>query len=365
MSMLLVGFQPKRAMTYPHLEQVAGHLFSRGADYCLFRERGYFLGETSAWRRLPWSVASIAYSSAAMCVDLARLILRRMRHRYDLVVAVDNVAYMTASRLFPRVVLWSHDFLTDDEPRSRSRIQRFIKKQVAHALRRHGGLIIQDNERFELFCDTYLGESGSGVVNAFLLPVSLLSAGSPISRPCGTPPVLMQIGGINAARSRSDELLDDFQRNHRAYSLMFHGYIDAEMADRIERATIVPKVSSSPVSPGDVHVIVERSDIGFIAYGQVNKNFFHVARASGQLAEYLRCGKPVIVLGDSSLGLMLAQEGAGVAIRDIGELMPALRRIQADYGNYASNCRRLFAATYDLSRYLPALSAWLVKRSRR
>jgi glycosyltransferase involved in cell wall biosynthesis len=362
MNWLLVGFQPKGRMTYPHLQQVAQYLFARGVGYALFRERGYFLGDPLDRARPLHSALSSAHAFAVLGIDILRLVLLRLAGRRDGVIAVDNFSYLVASHLFPNVVLWSHDFVTDDQPRSRRAIHRFIKAQVGRALRRQCRLVIQDRDRLELFCATYLGDDDVSRVDAFLLPVSLLPVHATPSTGCRTPPVLMQIGGISASRSRSDELLEHFQAHHASYDLALHGYIEPAIARRISAAAAVPWVSCVALGPGDVYRIVEKCDIGFIAYNSPDQNFFHVARASGQLAEFMRCGKPVIALGPSSLAAMLDAEQAGIGIDDIEQLADAVQRIGDRHADYSRNCRRLFAETYDLAPRLPALVEWLTKR---
>ncbi len=364
MKILLVGFQPKRDISYPHLRQVADHLASLGGEYCLFRERGYFLGDPIAWRRWPREIAKAGHTLLTTCVDMVRLTVARARGHRDIVIAVDNFSYLVAARLFRNVVLWSHDFLTRDEPRSESHIQRFISSQVAGALRRHRKLVIQDQDRLDLFRKTYLGDAGTDDIDTFLLPVSLLPLVDCPEPPCGTPPILMQIGGISAGRSRSDELLEDFQANRHAYSLAFHGFVAPEMAGLIVASAVLPWVSSLPLAADAVHKVVEKCDIGFIAYNSTNQNFFHVARASGQLAEFLRCSRPVIALGDSTLGPMLEAEKIGVCIHRIDQLGDAVRHVRAHHERYSANCRRVFAETYDLSKHLPGLTAWLSRLAR-
>lgn len=358
MKLLLVGFEPATDIQYPHLRQVADYLRAAGADYCYFRERGYFLGEASPGpllHRLRRSLSTLLSFS----IDSLRLLAHR-RRRYDAVIAVDNVAYLVAARLFPVVVLWSHDFLTVDELRSQVPLQRLIRRLVTASLLHHRRLIIQDDPRQQLFLETYLGASAVPEFRTFFLPVSLreVAKGEAASAPAN-PPRLMQIGGINAWRSRSDALLDHYQQHAGGYRLCFHGFLDPTMMARLAAAPVQPDVSARPIPPDEVHRVVERCDIGFVAYNAANLNFFHVARASGQLAEFLRCGKPVITLGQSSLGQLLETERLGRHIADINALQPAIDSILADYSGYAARCRAVYLETYDLGRYLPELLEWL------
>lgn len=357
MKLLLLGFQPRNAISYPHLKQVVDRLEPLGAVYGRFRERGYFLGERLGFRRRLRALPESLHTAWTIVFDSLGLLVARVRGDYRLVLAVDNFAYLVASALFDNVVLWSHDFLTDDEPRSRSWIQRWIKRRVGRALARNHAIIIQDRDRLQLFCKTYL--DGVEPADVFFLPVSLLPCQAAGTAAGGPRPLLMQIGGINAWRSRSDELLADFQVNHDSYQLALHGFVEAGIASAIASATHKPLLSAQALPPDEVFRAVSRCDIGFIAYNASNLNFFMVARASGQLAEFLRCGKPVIAMGRSTLGDYLETARLGRSIQDFSQLAGAVREIHADLAGYGLRCRRAFDETYNLQRHLPALQAWL------
>lgn len=361
MKVLWVGFQPYRRITYPHLAQVIGFFLQRGDHYTLFRERGYFLDDAFRPGLSPKRWAASILTLAFLVADTLRLTASRVFGGYDLVVAVDNFAFVVSAHLFSDVVLWSHDFVTDDQPRANSRIHRWLKRRVENALARHPNLIIQDENRLDLFLARY----GSGVrsgINRFLLPVSLPHCRRSLSNTtcsAGSRPLLLQIGGINAWRSMSDRVLAHYQTHHECYELAFHGFIDQAMRQALARAAYLPWVSSETVAAEDVFKVIEKCDVGLVAYQSDDKNFFHIAKASGQLVEYLRCGKPVIAMGNTELLSLVREKALGVAIDSIDELELAIRKIQADYPRYSANCRKLFVEEYDLTRFLEPLSTWL------
>src|SRR5436190_2975032 len=206
MKLLLVGFERRRSMGYPHLAQVAAALFEHGADYCLFRERGYLDAGTAGW---PSRLRRSTRSLARVAVDSMRLMRARITGNYDLVIACDNMAFVVASMLFPRVVLWSFDFMTADPERPSAAGQRMSSSRVGSMLRRNRRLIIQDRDRLELFRKTFLGTSAAMELDVFLLPVSLLRSPARSRRTPQARPTLLQLGGISRTRSHSDLLLDD------------------------------------------------------------------------------------------------------------------------------------------------------------
>lgn len=356
MKLYVLGFEPRARIRYPHLKQVIDRL-PAGTRYLQYRERGYFLGRAISGAR---DAIAALRDWWWVAVDSARLALARAGNADAVVLAVDNFAYVVASLLFDNVILWSHDFLTDDVDRSRSRIQRLLKQSLASALRRNGAIVIQDHDRLRLFQQTYL--EGGAIPDVFLLPVSLAPVVGQTGGSVADKPVLMQIGGINAWRSCSDRLLEHFQHHGHAYRLAFNGFLDAEMRQAIEAAGETPIVQPGPVPPDQVHLAVASCDIGFIAYNADNLNFFHVARASGQLVEFLRCGKPVIVLGRSTLADVAARERFGVCIDGFEELDLALRTILADYQGFSTRALAAFSSTYNLDAHMPGLVAWLQSR---
>lgn len=362
MKILIVGFQPYEKITYPHLKQVVDYLSERGSDYCLFRERGYFLDEDfkpslslKAWRR------SI-YKFGTIVIDSIGLIVKRLLNTYDLVISIDNFAFIAASALFKNVVLWSHDFVTDDQERSNAWIHRLIKQKLSENLNEKAGIIIQDETRLSLFCDRYLSNRDDDI-DPFFLPVSLLPGKTYAEFELQKPPVLLQIGGINRWRSMSDKLLCHYQTHFRDYVLAFHGFIDKEMQQSIKSVDYLPWASSIELEANCVCKIVEKCDIGFIAYNASDSNFYYIARASGQLVEYLRCGKPLIVLGSTDLRRLVDQQEIGVAINDIDELSVAITKIVSNYSSYSSNCKRLYDEVYNLNSYLSRLTDWLTERA--
>jgi glycosyltransferase involved in cell wall biosynthesis len=145
---------------------------------------------------------------------------------------------------------------------------------------------------------------------------------------------------------------------------VFHGYVDAEMSRRIDAAGARPRVSSTVVAPTDVFKVVETCDMGFLAYNSERPDFHYIANASGQLVEFLRCGKPVIAFGRSNLQQLIEGERIGVHIEGISELRDAIRTIAADYDAYSQNCLRLFAERYDLGKRIPPLLDWLATQGR-
>ena len=360
MRLLIIGFQPINRITYPHLHQVVIHFLSRGAKYVLFRERGYFIDETfhPGFKIKNWLI--LFHHLATLALDTFTLVIKRIKNDFDVVLAVDNFAFFIASLLFKRVVLWSHDFVTHDQDRCSAWIHRWIRDRVSSALMNNAEIVIQDAVRLSVFRKRYAPENAKNF-NVFFLPVSLSPCPYRLPLPHRTRPVILQIGGISSGRSMSDLLLDSFQTGREVYDLVFHGFIQKNMWPKFSAAQHMPWVSSVPFSPDDVYRIVENCDIGLIAYSDSNLNFTHISKASGQLVEFLRCGKPVIVIGNTDLQLFVKNKAIGIAIDTPNELERAVKKIMRDYDRFSSNCRLLFDSDYNLDNQIGKLTSWLEK----
>jgi glycosyltransferase involved in cell wall biosynthesis len=358
MRILIVSFQPEKKIDYPHLKQVTEMLAENTADHALFRERGYFLADRLKLSLSGKGLLQAISALAGIVIDSAKLAARRVLRKYDVVIAVDNFAFVISSLLFKRVILWSHDFVTQDQPRSEHWAQRWLRRMVIDRFSMTRDIIIQDSKRLELFCSNYM-KGNRQTVNTFFLPVSLKPSSYWPRAVVENRPLLLQIGGINAWRSMSDEILEYYQSYHDCFELAFHGFFDRVMIEKISGVRFIPWVSMIPLDANAIFKAVEKSDIGFIAYRPSDMNFHFISRASGQLVEFIRCGKPVIVLGDTDLKELVQEKEIGVAISRIADLGEAIRYIMKDYHRISANCRQLFDAEYCLNSYWPSLGEWI------
>lgn len=169
----------------------------------------------------------------------------------------------------------------------------------------------------------------------------------------------MQIGGINSFRSASDKLIDDYQLNHAKYDLFLHGYVMDDIKQQILHSEYLPTTSTIELSPDEVYKVVEKGDIGFICYNSENKNFFYTKFASGQIVEFLRCSKPVIVFGHSNMKEFVNDKKIGVGIDNISDLATAIDTIAENYTEYQDASKKYFDEIYNIELYLNGLGEWV------
>jgi glycosyltransferase involved in cell wall biosynthesis len=359
MKLLLIGFHKYDDNMYPHLRCFIDQA-SAQADltYFHFRERGYFtqamLQQKSRLRS--WVVAIRAIRSSI--VDSLKL-WRKYRN-YDTVIAIDHYAYAVASRVFrqKKVVFWSYDVISYDSVIYNHPFVRAFMKACSTALVRNGRVIIQDKDRLNLLKESLLINDHE--LDVFYMPVCLERTGiTKRELSSAGRPRLIQSGGIGAYR-RSDQLLLHYQNNSDSYRLYFHGFIFEEIKNQLAKCNVQPMVSSRTVSPKLIYQISDYCDIGFVCYeDEENMNFFLIARASGQLVEFLRVGMPVIVMGKNNLPQFVEEQGIGIGIKDMSEMNHAIKTIAQDYQLYSQNCFKCFNFNFNLEKYIPPILNWL------
>ena len=355
-SVLLVAFEREDKLQYPHLKAVLDLLGQEVAcEYFYFRQRGHRLHD--ALRLSPRSILRLKPLRTLwiIAIDLLRL-AARMR-RFDTVVAVDNFTFICASIFHPKVILWSYDFITADQPHSSSWVQRAISQWTRRFLSRSRRIIIQDEGRKDLFQQTHGLEEP---LDVYLLPVSLPACDTPpIGMIQGKTPFLMQIGRIHAWAG-SDQLIKAYQQQANHYRLVLHGFLfQPTILDQLRSVECVPLCSMVEIPATFLHRLIQYADIGFINYPQDDQNNFQMGYASGQLCEFLRCSKPVISCGKTNLQMFVEEQGIGVAIESLDELPQAISRISNNYQEYSQRCYQLFRATYDLNLHQGKFASWV------
>lgn len=356
---LLIGFHKYDDSMYPHLRCFIDQLSKHCAiDYFHFRERGYFIENVITKPFRPQSYVRVFLSIIYTIIDSLRLKLRT--GEYDKVIAIDHYAYALASFIFrkKKVILWSYDVISYDSIIYNNFFVRGFMKLCSRALARNGRVIIQDEERLNLLKESLHMDDYE--LDVFYMPVCLERTSVTKRELSSTVrPRLMQSGGIGAYRS-SDKLLSHYQKNFDSYRLYFHGIIFGEIKDQLARCDAQPMVSSRTVNPKLIYQLSDYCDIGFVCYeDEDDLNFSLIARASGQLVEFLRVGMPVIVMGKNNLPQFVEEQGIGVSIKDMSEMNPAIKTIVQNFEHYSHNCFRSFDLFFDCEIYIPRILNWI------
>ena len=356
----VVSSFPESGDTYPQLAEAAKLLRAHfDVRWTRISERGLFFDRLVEDTVLSRDVRRTLAAGGALSRDW--LACRAAARGADVVVAVDFMALVLAASAADRpVVLWSLDYISDDESRFTRKINRAFLAAVRRALQRHPYVITQDETRAASFARSIGLPSAAFAWQ--LLPVALPAVDPPpVAADWNTKPHVMQIGGINISRCHSDFLVERFREHDGAFDLTLHGRVYDEMLPLLAPVRGAVAVSSEMVEPDRVPAIVSRCSVGFIGNRQGHEQFALLKKACGQLVEYLRCGKPVISMGPNDLGPYVEAQRVGFHVETAAEFDAALAAIHADYAAYSQRALTLFEAEYDLADYEPGLCAFLIQ----
>lgn len=370
---LIVGFDVYGAFMYPHLKCVIDELNHYSiVDYSTFRERGAFepIRKTTNIKVGAKQLYSFLKIIRNTFID-SILVFKKLK-AYNTIIAIDYYAYIVIACMLyfyqgKKVVFWSHDIIVEANPKFSNPFYRGFLKYVKIFLGKYKKIIIQDSERLSMLCMTY-GVERNKDNDVFFLPVSLNKLPDAIEklhvaieRDVSRKPVLLQCGLIHSLRM-SDKVLSIYQKEHTEYTLAFHGYLSAAFCELLKTVKKRPIISSSLVKSEEIYRIVSECDIGLIAYayGIEEKNFFFIQNASGQMVEFLRVAKPIIVIGEeTNLAKLVLHEKIGVCVDGEDGLKEAVSEVVRNYRFYSENAYACFHKHYNIKNYIKDLSQWI------
>lgn len=334
---------------YPHLAQFIECLKKEYiVEYFYFAERGYWIENVlRKIKKAPFKSKSYKPLNKLLR-SIVRLKLLNVK-QFESIIAIDNFIY-TCCGIFKshnNLILWSHDYVAKDNISYSLPIHQKIYKKAKKILLKNKKIIIQSKARMHCLEEAFDLDFDANNIKVNYLPISLIPLkGSELySTNLAERPILMQIGGINDHRSNSDKLLSVYQNSYNSFELYFHGYFENKIIKQLYSSKVLPICSSLTVSSEQMPTIISKSNIGFISYVAKDQNFKEIAWASGQFSEFMRCSKPVIVFGNTTLNELVEENKLGKAITDFDELTPAIEEIKNNYSYYV-NAVTAFNNTY-------------------
>lgn len=353
MKILIVSFWKDDETMYPHLRTVLSSLKAIYGDVHYFRffERGYsFAFNLGVVRAFKIWIGVFKY--------LFKLWLLNIQNKYDKIILIDHFTYVCANFILPRdkLIFWSFDIMGNDSTYYKFAFIRFILALNAKFLKRHPRLIIQNPQRLALLERTL--KIHLNPENVCFVPVFIEKLNhTPNFLVSGDVPKLLQCTGFDGQRY-TQELVQQYQDDSN-YTLYLHGINIQSFVKSIDGVKKLPNISEECVLPNKLHEIIENSDIGFLGMKLQEDNCKYLYGASGQLLEFLRCGKPVISLGNNNVGEVLEKNKAGLEIKNIEELDGAILKIKNDYAAYSRNAYSLFLRDFDSANFMRSLESFL------
>ena len=115
-------------------------------------------------------------------------------------------------------------------------------------------------------------------------------------------------------------------------------------------------LSLNPVTFDRIDEVISSAHIGLIAYdskygaGRVN-----IRKSSGKLAQYLKCGVPVIALNLPGYEEMFTQYKCGLVFESFDQIEQCIDKIMAEYQSFSEEAFRCFSEEFDFNKFFSPL----------
>lgn len=145
----------------------------------------------------------------------------------------------------------------------------------------------------------------------------------------------------------------------KKWKLVFH--------ERMKRSTEEPYIkkvkkaggdnvllSLNPVPYDQIDQVVASSKIGIVIYGnyeQWGSSWVSLAKGSGKIAHYLKCGKPVLCINIPGLDKIISKYQCGILFDELDEIQSGISKILQNYSFYSRNALRCYNEEYEFSNY--------------
>lgn len=109
--------------------------------------------------------------------------------------------------------------------------------------------------------------------------------------------------------------------------------------------------SLQPVPYEQLDALVGSADIGIALYRNIGQKVFQMGLSSGKLAQYLKCGLPVVTTDFPSLRRIVEDYRCGICVSDPQEVGQAVSRILAHYDTYSANSVACYNELFALEKH--------------
>ena len=291
--------------------------------------------------------------------------------RYKCIIGVDPkglVAAAFVSKLLRApFVYYSIELYLPGEFCNRS--EQLLKAPERWCNRRAFFTIIQDDERARLLAAVN-GISISQIITVPNSPLGLaarqrsnyLREKFQISK---ERKIILHAGELATSWSMDLELIEATRTCPEDWVLIFHtrSVKDTDAYSHLfSAATDNSRIffSLQPVPYAQLDALVGSADIGIALYKNVGQNVFQMGLSSGKLAQYLKCGLPVVVSDFPSLRRIVEGYHCGICVSNPQEVGQAVSKILARYDTYSAKSvagyNELFAPEKHFDKVLERLA---------
>lgn len=134
---------------------------------------------------------------------------------------------------------------------------------------------------------------------------------------------------------------------HSRYNQMNEPYFQQVQLNADHLRTLF---SLAPVSFAELDQLISSAHIGLALYADFGPNITSVGKSSGKVSSFLKNGIPVIAQDFPSFS-WIEQEGCGICVSNLEEVIPSAQRILADYRTYSENAMRTYDNYLSIDKY--------------
>ena len=168
--------------------------------------------------------------------------------------------------------------------------------------------------------------------------------------------VVLHAGSISEGM-RSAALAQSAKDWPEPFDLVFHSHSTIGRHDSYARSVIEHggdrvHLSTMPVDYDQLDTLYSAADVAVAIYDpNLGPNFRLLAGASGKLTHALKCGIPVISVGNPSIARILDRYGCGVGVDDVQDVGTAITEIRNRWRTYHEHALDCFARHYEFDRH--------------
>lgn len=280
---------------------------------------------------------------------------------YDYFMAFDANGFFLCKYLYPfsKPIYYSLELYFRDNAYNLFYPEVVMNKE-RNEINNINGLIIQSNEREELFRNEY---NLSDEIETLILPVTYNHPANKIKKNIfrekfkipNSIKIALHLGGIQEHHCLI-ELADSF-KNITNWVLIIHGNAFGEYVEKLKNFIIRNQISNVFISNDyvknidDMDVFLQSVDVGIAWYKNVSPNFSTAGKSSGKISAYLRFGLPVVVNKFQSTIDAIEHTGCGKCVEHYTEIPDVLIQIENKYSFYSENCRNEYNKYYWFENY--------------
>lgn len=167
-------------------------------------------------------------------------------------------------------------------------------------------------------------------------------------------------GSIIEPWTMVDDLIKESMRFPAGWVLLLHSKMDLSKVNWAQahklKAYNRVVLSTKPLSEADYEELVRSVHIGIALYDiKENKNLYYMGFSSGKIAQYLKCGKPVIINDLPLIGKIVKDFKCGVLVNKIQEVKDAIKEIEDNYESFSKNAFYMYEHFLNPESYVEGI----------